>query len=111
VKQALFHSAVVQDLASNPLPPPHPELLKYFDPPKKVLKRARDALEGCKTSFKVKQGVFYFLFFLFFYFYFAPIDYMSSLKTQGMPAVLEYLQKSINNPEEFQQLLITLVPD
>jgi ATP-dependent DNA helicase 2 subunit 2 len=54
-KQALFHSAVVQDLASNPLPPPHPELLKYFEPPKKVLKRARDALEECKASFKVKQ--------------------------------------------------------
>jgi len=54
-KQALFHSAVVQDVASNPLPPPHPELLKYFDPPKKVLKRAKDALEECKTSFKVKQ--------------------------------------------------------
>lgn len=62
MKQALFHSAVVQDLVSNPLPPPHPELLKYFDPPKKVLKRARDALEECTTSFKVKQGVFYFYF-------------------------------------------------
>jgi ATP-dependent DNA helicase 2 subunit 2 len=58
-KQALFHSAVVQDLASNPLPPPHPELLKYFEPSKKVLKRAREALEECKTTFKVKQGGLY----------------------------------------------------
>lgn len=57
-KQALFHSAVVQDLASNPPPPPHPELLKYFEPPKKVLKRARDALEECKAVFKVKEGGF-----------------------------------------------------
>lgn len=56
-KQALFHSAVMQDLASNPLPPPHPELLKYFEPPKKVLKRAREALAECKAAFDVKEGM------------------------------------------------------
>ncbi|KDQ54942.1 hypothetical protein JAAARDRAFT_196318 [Jaapia argillacea MUCL 33604] len=54
-KQALFHSAVVSDLTTNPLPPPHPELLKYFEPPKKVVKRARGAVEECKTLFKVKE--------------------------------------------------------
>ncbi|EGN94086.1 hypothetical protein SERLA73DRAFT_114994 [Serpula lacrymans var. lacrymans S7.3] len=54
-KQALFHSAVVNDLITNPIPPPHPELLKYFEPPKKVLKRARDAIEDCKQAFKVKE--------------------------------------------------------
>ncbi|KAF9014914.1 SPOC like C-terminal domain-containing protein [Cyathus striatus] len=55
VKQAMFHAAVVQDIQSNPLPPPHPELLKYFNPPKRVLKRAHDTVEECKTVFKVKQ--------------------------------------------------------
>ncbi|KAA1468434.1 SPOC domain-like protein [Dentipellis sp. KUC8613] len=54
-KQALFHSAVVQDLATNPLPPPHPELTKYFEPPRRVLKRARGAIEEVKTAFKVKE--------------------------------------------------------
>ncbi|KAG6902972.1 hypothetical protein C0995_008545 [Termitomyces sp. Mi166 len=54
-KQAMFHCAVVSDLSANPLPPPHPELLKYFDPPKRVLKRSRDALEECRNTFKVKQ--------------------------------------------------------
>ncbi|KAG6894323.1 hypothetical protein C0993_011801 [Termitomyces sp. T159_Od127] len=54
-KQAMFHCAVVSDLSANPLPPPHPELLKYFDPPKRVLKRSRDALEECKNTLKVKQ--------------------------------------------------------
>ena len=57
VKQALFHCAVVSDLSTNPLPPPHPELLKYFEPPRRVLKRARDAIEECKVAFKVKQGI------------------------------------------------------
>ncbi|KAG6831636.1 hypothetical protein H0H92_008713 [Tricholoma furcatifolium] len=54
-KQAMFHCAVTSDLSVNPLPPPHPELLKYFEPPKRVLKRSRDALEECKNMFKVKQ--------------------------------------------------------
>ncbi|KAH0590171.1 hypothetical protein H2248_000344 [Termitomyces sp. 'cryptogamus'] len=54
-KQAMFHCAVVSDLSANPLPPPHPELLKYFDTPKRVLKRSRDALEECKNVLKVKQ--------------------------------------------------------
>jgi ATP-dependent DNA helicase 2 subunit 2 len=53
----MFHCAVVNDIATNPLPPPHPELLKYFEPPKKVLKRARESLEECKKVFKVKEGM------------------------------------------------------
>ncbi|KAI0321008.1 SPOC domain-like protein [Amylostereum chailletii] len=55
VKQALFHGAVVQDLANNPLPPPHPEITKYFDPPKRVVKKAREAVEDCKAIFSVKE--------------------------------------------------------
>ncbi|TFK76643.1 SPOC domain-like protein [Pluteus cervinus] len=54
-KQSMFHCAVVKDLDADPLPPPHPELLKYFDPPKKVVKRAQGAVEGCKNVFKVRQ--------------------------------------------------------
>jgi len=56
VKQAMFHCAVVNDITTNPLPPPHPELLKFFEPPKRVVKRARDAIEECKAAFKVKEG-------------------------------------------------------
>ncbi|KAI6153115.1 SPOC domain-like protein [Pisolithus tinctorius] len=54
-KQALFHAAVVSDLLTYPLPPPHPELTKYFEPPKRVLKRAKQSLETCKEVFKVKE--------------------------------------------------------
>ncbi|KAJ7789458.1 ku80-like protein [Mycena olivaceomarginata] len=54
-KQAQFHAAVVSDINKNPLPPPHPELLKYFEPPRRVLKRAREAIEEVKSEFKVKQ--------------------------------------------------------
>lgn len=54
-KQAMFHCAVVSDITDNPLPPPHPELLKYFNTPKKVLKRAKGAIDECKDTFKIKQ--------------------------------------------------------
>jgi ATP-dependent DNA helicase 2 subunit 2 len=57
MKQALFHSAVIEDLAAEPLPPPHPELTKYFEPPKKVLRRAKDVVDECKDAFAVKKGV------------------------------------------------------
>lgn len=58
-KQALFHGAVVRDLNTHPVPPPHPELLKYFNPPRKVVKRAKGAIEECKQVFKVKEGAFF----------------------------------------------------
>ncbi|KAF8640795.1 hypothetical protein AX17_000444 [Amanita inopinata Kibby_2008] len=54
-KQALFHCAIVSDLNKNPLPLPHPELLKYCDPPRHVVKRARSNTEECKDVFKVKE--------------------------------------------------------
>ena len=57
MKQALLHGAIVQDLVADPLPPPHPELTKYFEPPKKVLKRAREATDNCRTAFAVRKGV------------------------------------------------------
>ncbi|KAG1761756.1 SPOC like C-terminal domain-containing protein [Suillus occidentalis] len=54
-KQALFHSAVVNDIASNPLPPPHPELRKYINPPRWALKASKDAIRECKEVFKIKD--------------------------------------------------------
>ncbi|KAF8887717.1 SPOC domain-like protein [Infundibulicybe gibba] len=57
-KQAMFHCAIVSDIEKNPLPPPHPDLLKYFNPPRRVLKNAREAIEQCKNAFKIKQGTY-----------------------------------------------------
>ena len=56
VKQAQFHCAIVPDITTNPLPPPHPELLKFFDPPKKLVKRAKSTIDDCQKAFKVKEG-------------------------------------------------------
>ncbi|KAJ7641783.1 SPOC like C-terminal domain-containing protein [Roridomyces roridus] len=54
IKQAHFH-ALTSDLAINPLPPPHPELLKYWAPPRRVLRRSEDAIEECMVEFNVKE--------------------------------------------------------
>ena len=55
-KQAQLHAGAVTDLKRQPLPPPHPDLLKYFEPPAKLLKKARAAIDGARTAFKVKEG-------------------------------------------------------
>jgi ATP-dependent DNA helicase 2 subunit 2 len=57
MKQGLFHGAVVEDIAAEPLPPPHPELTKYFEPPKKVFKRANEAIDQCRAAFVIKKGL------------------------------------------------------
>lgn len=56
IKQAMFHAATVEDITSYPLPPPHPETIKYFEPPKRALERARGAIEECKSVFNVKES-------------------------------------------------------
>ena len=55
IKQALFHAAIVPDLTSHPVPPPHPDLTKYFDPPWVMSESAQVALETCQAAFKVSQ--------------------------------------------------------
>ncbi|KAL5640802.1 hypothetical protein ACGC1H_001326 [Rhizoctonia solani] len=55
IKQALFHGAVVPDLKAEPVPPPHPEVTKYMESPKRVLKRSKPALQECIRLFNVKE--------------------------------------------------------
>lgn len=56
IKQALFHGAVVPDLKAEPVPSPHPEVTKYMEAPKRMLKRSKPALEECIRLFDVKEG-------------------------------------------------------
>ncbi|KAJ3980021.1 SPOC domain-like protein [Lentinula detonsa] len=55
LKQAMFHCAVVSDLETNPLPPPHPELMRFFNPPKKLVKKAQSTIDNCIKTFNVKH--------------------------------------------------------
>lgn len=56
IKQAMFHCAVITDLATNPLPGPHPELTKYMRPPAKVVRRAVEAMDDCRSAMGVQKG-------------------------------------------------------
>ncbi|KAG7096429.1 hypothetical protein E1B28_003866 [Marasmius oreades] len=55
VKQAQFHCAIVDNIETNPVPPPHPETIQFFEPPNKVIKASKQALETCQEKFKVKH--------------------------------------------------------
>ena len=57
IKQAMFHSAVITDLAKNPLPAPHPELMKYMRPPVKVVRHAAEAMDNCKGAMGIQKGM------------------------------------------------------
>lgn len=56
IKQAMFHCAVITDLATNPLPAPHPELTKYMRPPTKVVRRGAEAMNNCRNAMGVQKG-------------------------------------------------------
>ncbi|KAG8876714.1 ATP-dependent DNA helicase II subunit 2 [Tulasnella sp. 332] len=53
-KQALFYAATVNDLEKDPLPPPHPELTRYFQSPEHVRDKAKKSLETLKKVLDVK---------------------------------------------------------
>ncbi|KAK7468469.1 ATP-dependent DNA helicase yku80 [Stygiomarasmius scandens] len=57
VKQAMFHCAVVDDLATEPLDPPHPDTTKYFEPPPKVVKKSKEVVEDLIKKMNVKEVV------------------------------------------------------
>ncbi|KAG8984122.1 ATP-dependent DNA helicase II subunit 2 [Tulasnella sp. JGI-2019a] len=54
IKQALFHAAIVTDLEKDPLPPPHPELTRYFQSPEPVREKAKKSLETLRKVLDVK---------------------------------------------------------
>ena len=53
IKQALFHAAIVPNLVDHPIPPPHPDLMRYFDSPPKMIKRSSQSLEKCIHAFNI----------------------------------------------------------
>ncbi|KAN0064305.1 ATP-dependent DNA helicase yku80 [Thecaphora frezii] len=51
LKTAVRHRFVHPD--SNELPGPHPELVKYFEPPKEVRRRSEEAVRRCRERFRI----------------------------------------------------------
>ncbi|KAL7422191.1 ATP-dependent DNA helicase yku80 [Cryptotrichosporon argae] len=55
IKEAIFHASLVPDLDSNPLPPPHPDITKYFSTPAEVASRVEDVTKSLQQSLGVKK--------------------------------------------------------
>jgi len=62
IKEAIFHASLTQDLNTDPLGPPHPELTKFFNTPdsigkavEKVTEQLRDALDVKKVTPKMRK--------------------------------------------------------
>lgn len=51
----LFHAAIVPNLVDHPVPPPHPDLTKYFYVPPKLIKKSGQVLDVCRRVFNISQ--------------------------------------------------------
>lgn len=58
LKQALFHAAITKDITLDPVPPPHPDLTKFFERPTRVATRSAKAVDLCKKEFKVSKSTY-----------------------------------------------------
>ncbi|EIW69540.1 hypothetical protein M231_07455 [Tremella mesenterica] len=55
IKEAIFHASLTQDLEKDPLGPPHPELVKYFDPPEEPIHASAKITTKLKEVLAVKK--------------------------------------------------------
>lgn len=54
-KEAIFHASITEDLSAIPLPPPHPELIKYFHTPDEVAANVEKVTERLKDALDIKK--------------------------------------------------------
>ncbi|KAL1411229.1 ATP-dependent DNA helicase yku80 [Vanrija albida] len=54
-KEAIFHASLTPDLEADPLPPPHPDLVKYFHTPPEVAQRVEKVTERLKEALDIKK--------------------------------------------------------
>jgi len=55
IKEAIFHASLASDLDSDPLPPPHPELTKYFETPDEIVDATAKLVTQLKDALSIKK--------------------------------------------------------
>lgn len=55
IKEAIFHASITQDPKAHPLPPPHPDLVKYFNTPEEIVNKVESVTERLKDSLDIKK--------------------------------------------------------
>ncbi|WRT66986.1 uncharacterized protein IL334_003952 [Kwoniella shivajii] len=55
IKEAIFHASLTSDLDANPLGPPHPELVKYFNTPDDIGEQVEDLTQKLQAALDIKK--------------------------------------------------------
>lgn len=55
IKEAIFHASLTADLKNNPLPPPHPDIVKYFHTPDDIAQKVEKITEQLKEALDIKK--------------------------------------------------------
>lgn len=55
IKEAIFHASLTPDLNKDPLGPPHPELIKYFNTPDEIVERVESITSQLKEALDIKK--------------------------------------------------------
>lgn len=56
MREAIYHLAVTPDLNSNPVPPPHPSLLKYLSPPLQNIETSSGTVQQLIKALDIKAA-------------------------------------------------------
>jgi ATP-dependent DNA helicase 2 subunit 2 len=55
IKEAILHASLASDLDADPLPPPHPELTKYFNTPNEIVEETTKTVARLKDALNIKK--------------------------------------------------------
>ncbi|ORY22765.1 SPOC like C-terminal domain-containing protein [Naematelia encephala] len=55
IKEAIFHASLTRDLDAEPLGPPHPELVKYFETPEELVEKTEKVTRLLKEKLDIKK--------------------------------------------------------
>ncbi|KAJ9120113.1 hypothetical protein QFC22_003011 [Naganishia vaughanmartiniae] len=56
MREAIYHLAVTSDLNSNPMPPPHPTLVKYVNPPAQNIETSSETVQQLIKALDIKAA-------------------------------------------------------
>lgn len=55
IKEAIFHASLTPDLKADPLGPPHPDIVQYFNTPEEIVRKVEKVTEELKEALDIKK--------------------------------------------------------
>jgi ATP-dependent DNA helicase 2 subunit 2 len=56
MREAIYHLAVTPDLNAKPVPPPHPKLLRYVNPPEQNIETSSETVQQLLKALDIKAA-------------------------------------------------------